>query len=151
MSADRQSRAFKTPLVPQTPLGGAYMAGLKLTVDAFKRVLANHAVRVSSAGNGREEEADTPFPLASTGWSGRRSSARSSPFPARASLIVRHPRVRLAFSHGGRGAFGLVMPRLMHGCWSLVPVTGLIERLPLEQARGLYHARWSMTSRRCAS
>jgi hypothetical protein len=39
MSSDRQSRAFKTPLVPQTPLSGAYMAGLKLTVDAFKRVL----------------------------------------------------------------------------------------------------------------
>jgi aminocarboxymuconate-semialdehyde decarboxylase len=67
-----------------------------------------------------------------------------------ASLIVRHPRVRLAFSQGG-GASGLVMPRLMHAWKSLAPVTGLIERLPLEQARGLYHARWSMTSRRCAS
>jgi aminocarboxymuconate-semialdehyde decarboxylase len=52
--------------------------------------------------------------------------------------LVRHPRLRLAFSHGG-GAFGLVLPRLMHGWKSLAPVTRLIERSPLEQARALYY------------
>jgi aminocarboxymuconate-semialdehyde decarboxylase len=53
-------------------------------------------------------------------------------------MLARHPRLRLAFSHGG-GAFGLVLPRLMHGWKSLAPVTRLIERSPLEQARGLYY------------
>jgi aminocarboxymuconate-semialdehyde decarboxylase len=52
--------------------------------------------------------------------------------------LVRHPKLRLAFSHGG-GAFGLVLPRLMHGWKSLPPVTRLIERSPLEQARALYY------------
>lgn len=53
-------------------------------------------------------------------------------------MLTRHPRLRLAFSHGG-GAFGLVLPRLMHGWKSLAPVKGLLSRSPAEQARALYY------------
>ena len=52
-------------------------------------------------------------------------------------MLARHPRLRIAFSHGG-GAFALVMPRLMHGWKSMKE---LKERVPspAEQARKLYY------------
>jgi aminocarboxymuconate-semialdehyde decarboxylase len=53
-------------------------------------------------------------------------------------MLTRHPKLRLAFSHGG-GAFGLVLPRLMRG-WSKVPALAeAITRSPLEQARTLFY------------
>jgi aminocarboxymuconate-semialdehyde decarboxylase len=52
--------------------------------------------------------------------------------------LLRHPKLRLAFSHGG-GAFGLVLPRLMHG-WKTIPdLAETMPRSPLELARGLYY------------
>jgi aminocarboxymuconate-semialdehyde decarboxylase len=55
-----------------------------------------------------------------------------------AGIIGRHPKLRIAFSHGG-GVFGLVLPRFMHG-WKLLPgmkeVTG---GSPAELARRLYY------------
>ncbi len=52
-------------------------------------------------------------------------------------MLARHPRLRIAFSHGG-GVFALVMPRLMHGWKSMKE---LKERVPspAEQARKLYY------------
>ena len=54
-------------------------------------------------------------------------------------VILRHPRLRMAFSHGG-GAFASILPRLSHG-WrvmdGLSPVQDQIS--PLEQARGLFY------------
>ena len=60
-----------------------------------------------------------------------------------ASLITggtlqRHPRLRLAFSHGG-GAFALVLKRLTHG-WNIYPpVREHIAQPPAELARRLYY------------
>ncbi len=53
-------------------------------------------------------------------------------------IIGRHPRLRIAFSHGG-GVFALVLPRLMHG-WKLMP--GMKEKVPeapAAQARRLFY------------
>jgi aminocarboxymuconate-semialdehyde decarboxylase len=53
-------------------------------------------------------------------------------------IVGRHPRLRIAFSHGG-GVFASVLPRLMHG-WKLMP--GLAEEVPqspAEQARRLFY------------
>jgi aminocarboxymuconate-semialdehyde decarboxylase len=52
--------------------------------------------------------------------------------------LARHPKLRLAFSHGG-GAFAMVLPRLMQGWRSLPALAHLLERSPLELARGLYY------------
>ncbi|PHQ69386.1 MAG: aminocarboxymuconate-semialdehyde decarboxylase [Sneathiella sp.] len=53
-------------------------------------------------------------------------------------LIVRHPKLRLAFSHGG-GAFGLLLPRLIH-MWRTVPsVRDLMNENPRDTARRLYY------------
>jgi aminocarboxymuconate-semialdehyde decarboxylase len=52
--------------------------------------------------------------------------------------LTRHPRLRLAFSHGG-GAFASILPRLSHG-WHLKPE--FAERIgvsPREHARRLYY------------
>lgn len=52
--------------------------------------------------------------------------------------LTRHPRLRLAFSHGG-GAFASILPRLAHG-WKLKPE--FAERIgvsPHEHARKLYY------------
>jgi aminocarboxymuconate-semialdehyde decarboxylase len=59
-----------------------------------------------------------------------------------ASLMVggtlqRHPRLRIAFSHGG-GVFALVLPRLMHGWKSMKELKEKV-RSPAEQARTLYY------------
>jgi aminocarboxymuconate-semialdehyde decarboxylase len=59
-----------------------------------------------------------------------------------ASLMVggtlqRHPRLRIAFSHGG-GVFALVLPRLMHG-WKMMKELNEKVRSPAEQARTLYY------------
>lgn len=53
-------------------------------------------------------------------------------------ILARHPKLRLAFSHGG-GAFGLVLPRLLHGWKTMPALAEAIERSPLEQARALYY------------
>lgn len=54
------------------------------------------------------------------------------------NLIVRHPRLRIAFSHGG-GTLGLLLPRLAEGA-KVFPV--LAERLlaaPRDQARAMFY------------
>ncbi|MFO1081130.1 MAG: amidohydrolase family protein [Reyranellaceae bacterium] len=52
-------------------------------------------------------------------------------------MLQRHPRLRIAFSHGG-GVFALVLPRLMHGWKSMKDLREKV-RSPAEQARGLYY------------
>lgn len=53
-------------------------------------------------------------------------------------IIGRHPRLRIAFSHGG-GVFALVLPRLMFG-WKTVPkLAELVPEAPAEQARRLFY------------
>jgi aminocarboxymuconate-semialdehyde decarboxylase len=52
-------------------------------------------------------------------------------------MLTRHPRLRIAFSHGG-GAFGLVLPRLMHGWRSMKELAETVPS-PAEQARRLYY------------
>jgi len=54
------------------------------------------------------------------------------------NLLVRHPRLRIAFSHGG-GSLAMQLPRMQHA-WKNFPV--LREKLslaPFEQARLLYY------------
>jgi aminocarboxymuconate-semialdehyde decarboxylase len=53
-------------------------------------------------------------------------------------ILTRHPRLRLAFSHGG-GAFASILPRLTHG-WTINP--DFAERIgvsPYQHARRLYY------------
>jgi aminocarboxymuconate-semialdehyde decarboxylase len=51
-------------------------------------------------------------------------------------MLDRHPRLKLAFSHGG-GAFGLVLPRLQHG-WSVLPaLRAQMPEPPVAYARRL--------------
>jgi len=52
-------------------------------------------------------------------------------------MLARHPRLRIAFSHGG-GVFGLVLPRLMHGWKSTKDLKEKVPS-PAEQARRLYY------------
>jgi aminocarboxymuconate-semialdehyde decarboxylase len=52
-------------------------------------------------------------------------------------MLQRHPRLRIAFSHGG-GVFALVLPRLMHG-WKTMKDLREKVRSPAEQARTLYY------------
>jgi aminocarboxymuconate-semialdehyde decarboxylase len=52
-------------------------------------------------------------------------------------MLTRHPRLRIAFSHGG-GVFGLVLPRLMHGWRSMKELAETVPS-PAEQARRLYY------------
>ena len=52
--------------------------------------------------------------------------------------LTRHPRLRLAFSHGG-GAFASILPRLAKG-WTIKPeFAALIGASPYEHARRLYY------------
>ena len=52
--------------------------------------------------------------------------------------LTRHPRLRLAFSHGG-GAFASILPRLAQG-WKIKPeFAALIGASPYEHARRLYY------------
>ena len=52
--------------------------------------------------------------------------------------LTRHPRLRLAFSHGG-GAFASILPRLAQG-WKIKPeFAALMGVSPYEHARRLYY------------
>jgi aminocarboxymuconate-semialdehyde decarboxylase len=52
--------------------------------------------------------------------------------------LTRHPRLRLAFSHGG-GAFASILPRLTHG-WAIKPeFAARMGASPQEHARRLYY------------
>jgi aminocarboxymuconate-semialdehyde decarboxylase len=52
-------------------------------------------------------------------------------------MLERHPRLRIALSHGG-GAMALVLPRLEHGWKTAKPIHDSIPRAPSEYARQLY-------------
>jgi aminocarboxymuconate-semialdehyde decarboxylase len=52
--------------------------------------------------------------------------------------LTRHPRLRLAFSHGG-GAFASILPRLTHGWKSRPEITERIGVSPHEHARRLFY------------
>jgi aminocarboxymuconate-semialdehyde decarboxylase len=53
-------------------------------------------------------------------------------------LLQRHPRLRLAFSHGG-GTLAALLPRLQQG-WQTFPALGaLMTESPVAQARRLYY------------
>ncbi len=54
------------------------------------------------------------------------------------NLIERHPKLRLAFSHGG-GTLAMLLPRLQQG-WQVFPALGeAMQTAPVEQARKLYY------------
>jgi aminocarboxymuconate-semialdehyde decarboxylase len=52
--------------------------------------------------------------------------------------LTRHPRLRLAFSHGG-GAFASILPRLAHGWKSKPEFAALMGASPHKHARRLYY------------
>ncbi len=52
-------------------------------------------------------------------------------------MLRRHPKLRIAFSHGG-GVFALVLPRLMHGWKNMKELKEKVQS-PAEQARKLYY------------
>jgi aminocarboxymuconate-semialdehyde decarboxylase len=52
-------------------------------------------------------------------------------------LLSRHPRLRIAFSHGG-GAFAAVLPRLQHAWRSIDSIRALVAEDPVAIARRLY-------------
>jgi aminocarboxymuconate-semialdehyde decarboxylase len=53
------------------------------------------------------------------------------------NLIVRHPRLRIAFSHGG-GTLGLLLPRLAEGHRVFQALAQEMDVAPVEQARRLF-------------
>lgn len=55
-----------------------------------------------------------------------------------AGVIARHPKLRIAFSHGG-GVFGLVLPRFTHGWKSIPSMQETVKESPASQARRLYY------------
>jgi aminocarboxymuconate-semialdehyde decarboxylase len=76
------------------------------------------------------------------------SLAQSVGFPVESALTIatlitggtleRHPRLQLAFSHGG-GAFALVLPRLTH-MWKTIPsLKESMPQSPVELARTLFY------------
>lgn len=52
-------------------------------------------------------------------------------------LLARHPKLRIAFSHGG-GSLAINVPRLQHAWEQIAPVRKLMERAPREVVRQLY-------------
>ena len=54
------------------------------------------------------------------------------------NLLVRRPKLRIAFSHGG-GTLGLLLPRLQQG-WGVFPaLADAVSESPAEQARRLFY------------
>jgi len=54
------------------------------------------------------------------------------------NLLLRHPRLRIAFSHGG-GTLGLLLPRLQQA-WGVFPaLKEQVGEAPVEQARKLFY------------
>lgn len=54
------------------------------------------------------------------------------------NLLVRRPRLRIAFSHGG-GTLGLLLPRLQRASEVFGPLRESLQASPVEQARKLYY------------
>ena len=54
------------------------------------------------------------------------------------NLLTHHPRLRIAFSHGG-GTLGSLLPRLEQACSVFAPVRTAIDGSPTEQARKLFY------------
>ena len=54
------------------------------------------------------------------------------------NLLHHHPRLRLAFSHGG-GTLGLLLPRLQQGCAVFSPVRDAMAGIPTEMARKMFY------------
>jgi aminocarboxymuconate-semialdehyde decarboxylase len=54
------------------------------------------------------------------------------------NLLHHHPRLRIAFSHGG-GTFGLLLPRLQQACSVFAPIRNGIEGSPTETARKMFY------------
>jgi aminocarboxymuconate-semialdehyde decarboxylase len=54
------------------------------------------------------------------------------------NLLLRRPRLRIAFSHGG-GTLGLLLPRLEEGYKVFPALRDTIQQSPTEQARKLYY------------
>lgn len=52
-------------------------------------------------------------------------------------VLERHPKLRIAFAHGG-GGFALTLPRLMFG-WDQLKLAAATARSPIEQARSLFY------------
>lgn len=55
-----------------------------------------------------------------------------------ANLVVRHPRLRIGFSHGG-GTLAALLPRLEEGCRVFPALAETLEMAPGEQARRLFY------------
>ena len=54
------------------------------------------------------------------------------------NLVVRRPKLRIAFSHGG-GTFSAMLPRLQQGWHTFAAIKDVISPSPLEQAKKLYY------------
>jgi aminocarboxymuconate-semialdehyde decarboxylase len=54
-----------------------------------------------------------------------------------ANLLIRHPALRIGFSHGG-GALAMLLPRLEHAWHAFPALSSAIEASPLEQARRMF-------------
>lgn len=54
------------------------------------------------------------------------------------NLLLRHPRLRIAFSHGG-GTLGLLLPRLEEGWRTFPDIADTLRESPTRQARRLFY------------
>jgi aminocarboxymuconate-semialdehyde decarboxylase len=113
-------------------LGDARFAPFFAAAEELGAAVFVHALHPS----GRERIVGPPGLMTFIGFPLETAFAIASLITGR--TLTRHPRLRLAFSHGG-GAFAAILPRLAHG-WKLKPeLAALMGASPYEHARRLYY------------
>jgi len=114
------------------PLGDPRFASFFAAAEQLGAAIFVHALHPS----GKERIVGPPGLMAYIGFPLDTAYAIASLMTG--GTLTRHPRLRLAFSHGG-GAFASILPRLAHG-WKLKPeFAAAIGVSPHEHARRLYY------------
>jgi aminocarboxymuconate-semialdehyde decarboxylase len=114
------------------PLGNARFEPFFAAAEELGAAVFVHALHPS----GKERIVGPPGLMAYVGFPLETAYAIASLMTG--GMLTRHPRLRLAFSHGG-GAFASILPRLTHG-WKINPE--FAERIgisPHEHARKIYY------------
>ncbi len=114
------------------PLGDPKFEGFFAAAEELGAAVFVHALHPS----GKERIVGPPGLMAFIGFP--LETAYSIASLMTGGTLTRHPRLRLAFSHGG-GAFASILPRLTHGWKSRPEITERIGISPREHARNLYY------------
>ena len=114
------------------PLGDPKFEGFFARAEVLNAAVFVHALHPS----GKERIVGPPGLMAFIGFPLETAYCIASLMTG--GTLTRHPRLRLAFSHGG-GAFASILPRLTHGWKSRPEVAERIGISPREHARRLYY------------